>query len=898
VGSRGWALTDPEAGPGRILARSRTALVGRHTERAQCRAAAADAADGHPRVLLVTGEVGVGKSRLLEELERDATQRGMRTVSVCCYAGAAEDFAPLRRIGPLTAGDGELLIGGDTLTAQAVGVAQAIIADARREPLAISLDDLDEGDPGTLLVVRYLARWCRQHSISAGVSLLVAGALDDPKLLGPEAIESDGEEAVAVVALAPLGPLESVELVKELALGDAPRVVSEAVAERCEGNPLVARVITDLLLADSRVGPGAVDTQLVGADTAVWRLPRSPDDAIERQFESLDRQTRRILASAAALNGDGPVQLVSTLAGEEREVVDASLATAQELGIVEVGASVAFTHPLARERALAELTLDEVEDLHARICRLLIEAGYEESPAVVEHLRRAGSAVDVKLVFSTSVAIGRAAAARGQWSTAVRGLQLAATVARRLPEVSSVAQGALWRETGDALLAAGEVREARRWIERAAELFDAASEPTGRASATVAAARCGVWAGSFGDHIDLRPVAAIATDDTLPPSVRAEAQLVASELAWMSGDAAGSLTWSGQAVDRATAIDEPGLAAEALVSSATGHWLQLGLEDALGDLDRAAALADAASSDGATALVAGRRALTCWWLGRVDDASEAAERGLAAADRANLPLERALPLAASAAIAAMRGDRDAAIRGTAEADLLCSLSGDHWAAAFIYPSAAANAVWQGDLDEAEAHLARWDESLDGVDHGRRHLVHVMIDTTRRYLAVVGGDRSQAAWFTSMAPTRIDVGDVSANVGSATFFALMVEAAARLGLPEVAAAALPYVDDAQRRGQRITSGWPALLPRVGAVAARLAGDAGGAVVRARDALTFAAEHDLVVEQVLGHQELARCLAAADPDGDRSAVGAQFEAAATLAGARSLTACIDNLNSSAP
>jgi tetratricopeptide (TPR) repeat protein len=896
VGSRGWALTDPDAGGGRILARSRTALVGRHAERAQCRAAAADAADGHPRVLLVTGDVGVGKSRLLEELERDATQRGMRTVSVVCYAGAAEDFAPLRRIGPRTPGDEELLIGGDTLTAQAVGVAQAIIADARREPLAISLDDLDEADPGTLLVVRYLARWCRQHSISAGVSLLVAGALDDPKLLGPEAIDPEGDEAVAVVALGPLGPLESVELVKELALGDAPRVVSEAVAERCEGNPLVARVITDLLLADSRVGPGAVDTQLVGADTAVWRLPRSPDDAIERQFESLDQPTRRILATAAALNGDGPVQLVATLTGESRDVVDTVLAAAQELGIVSVGASVSFTHPLARERALAELSLDEVEELHARICRLLIEAGYEESPALVEHLRRAGSAVDVKVVFTTSAAIGRAAAERGQWSTAVRGLQLAATVARRLPEVSSVEQGALWRETGDALLAAGEVREARRWIERAAELFDAASEPSGRASATVAAARCGVWTGSFGDHIDLQPVADIAADTDLPALVRAEAELVASELAWMSGDAPGSLTWSSAAVVRASAEDEPALAAEALVSSATGHWLQLRLEDALDDLDRALELAEAAGSDGAMALVVGRRALTCWWLGRVDEAVEAAERGLAAAARANLPLERALPLAAPAAIAAMRGDGEASIRATAEADLLCSVSGDHWAAAFIYPTAAANAVWQGDLDEAEAHLARWDESLDGVDHGRRHLVHVMIETTRRYLAVIGGDRSQAAWFTSMAPTRIDVGDVTANVGSATFFALMVEAADRLGLSDVAVAALPYLDDAQRRGQRITSGWPALLPRVGAVAARLAGDPSGAVTRARDALAFATAHDLVVEQVLAHQELARCLAAADPEGDGQAARAERDAAASLASARSLTACIDNLKSS--
>lgn len=855
VGSRGWALADPDDRANRIVARSRTAYIGHVAERETCRRLAHEAAAGHPRILVVTGETGIGKSRLLEEVEGETSHRGLRTVSMCCYSSSVDDFSPLRPLGRRLGTGSDLLIGADTLAAQAVALAHTIIAEARHEPLAFTVDDLDDADAGTLLVLRYLMRWCAQHSISGGVPLLVAVALRDLAALGPEPLTLADDDGVEVVELSPLSPLESLELVRELALGDVPRVVAEAVAERCEGNPLVARVITDILLAENRVGPGAVDAQLVGSDTMVWRLPRSPVGAIERQFESLDARTRRVLASAAALNGDGPVGWVSELAAEDGDAVRASLDAAGAAGIATVEDEVRFTHPLCRERALAELSVAELSALHARIAQALLDAGVDTSPALVEHLRAAGSAVDPALVHEKAASAGRAAAERRQWSVAARCLQLAATVGRRLPDLPTSGLAALCHETGDALWATGEVHEAQRWIARAADLFETAGDRVGWASSVVAALRCDVWAGVFGDEIDPGPLDEIAGDDDLPAGVRAEARLVASEIAWTRGDADGAVERSSSAIELAQAADDATGCAQALVSRATGHWLRLDLPNARDDVDAAATWAERGADPATVALVQGRRALTAWWTGELRAAEEAVARALDAASEANTPLERAIPLAAHAAIAALRADHVTTMRTTAEVDLLSSLSGDYWGAAFTFPTAAASSLWHGDVDDARSQLDRWDASLDAPGADSRQVVRLLVEACRRYVAVAGGATDERAWFAAMAPAPLLGRYDAANVGSATFFALLAEAAARLDLPDLAAAVLPYLDDAIGRGQVTTTGWPALLPRVAATACRVVGDRDGAATRARTAKRLADDHGLVVEQVRARLELA-------------------------------------------
>lgn len=861
MGSRGWALADPEHPTGRVIARSRVGYVGHRGEHEAVRRLVAAAADGRPGVLVVTGETGSGKSRLLEEAEREARTRGMRTRTLNCYPGWTDDFAPLQSLADGRIGDAR--IGADTLAGQAIDRAHQLISAARDEPLAVVLDDVDVADPGTLQVLRYLLRWCEQHAMSGGVSLLIACAMVDLTQVEPEVGTVPGDEPVLVVRLGPLSQLESVELVKELALGDVSRVVAEAIAERCEGNPLVARVITDVLLAESRVGPGALDNQLVGADTLLWRLPRSPDAAVESQVESLDRDARRVLALAATLDGHGPVSWVAVLAGEPDADVGTRLDVIEAAGLATVDDTVTFTHPLCRERALSELSIAELETAHARICDLLIADGDDGSAVLIEHLRHAGRAVDPALVFQHAVVAGRAARDQRQWSKAIHALQLAATAARRLPETSTEDLAELWGDMGDALLAAGEVHEARLWMERSAEQFDHAGHREGWASSTIAGLRSAVWAGAFGDHLDLEPLRTIASDESLPAQLRGEAKLVASELAWMTGDVDESLRWSTGAYESARALASASLCAEALVSRATGRWLQLDLVRAAADLDEAARWADDTPTAAGVALVEGRRALTAWWLGRPAEAQAAAARGLAAAAAGGTRLERALPLAARAAVAALAGEHRSVLEATDEAELIGHVSGDEWAAAFTFPTAAASAAWQGDFDGARAQLDRWRKTLDGVGAESRHTARFMVDTTRRFISVLAGDREQRSWFETLSPPELDDTSEHANVGTATFFTMLVESAAVLDLPDLARVALPYIDDAQERGQVVTSGWPALLARVGATAARASGDPVGAFERAGTALALADERQMVVEQIRSHLELAHAAGAADP-----------------------------------
>jgi hypothetical protein len=699
--------------------------------------------------------------------------------------------------------------------------------------------------------------------MSGGVPLLVVCALADATPLDLDPQHEKSDPSVEIVRLAALNPLETVELVKELALGDVSRVVAEAIAERCEGNPLVARVITDVLLTESRVGPGALDAQLVGADTLLWRLPRSPDAAVEHQFESLDDAARRLLALAAVLDGDGPVAWLAELAGTSPAAIDGLLGVITDSGLATADDTVTFTHPLCRERALAELSISELEEAHGQVCRLLQADGDEGSPALIEHLRHAGGVVDPALVFRLASAAGRAAAERRQWSKAIHGLQLAATGARRLRDVDTPELAALWRDMGDALLAAGDVHEARLWMERSAEQFDLAGQREGWASSTIAALRCAVWAGAFGDQLDLDPIGRIAGEETLPPELRCEAQLVSSELAWMTGDADGSLTRSTGAYDLARALENPTLCAEALVSRATGRWLQLDLRQAIEDLDEAARRVEKAPASSCTALVQGRRALTSWFLGRPADALAAADLGLGAAVAAGTRLERALPLAAVAAEAALRGDHEATLAAADEANLIGHVSGDHWAAAFTFPVAAASAVWHDDVEGAHVQLDRWAATLEGVGTESRRMVRLMVETTRRCASALYGDDEQRAWFDGITPPELNGPNLHANVGSATFFTLLIEAAAALDLPDLARVALPYVDDAQARGQAITSGWPALLARVGATAARASGDLVGALGRAEAALDLAEADGLVVEQVRSHLEVAAVTGTVDP-----------------------------------
>ncbi|MBI2705887.1 MAG: AAA family ATPase [Actinobacteria bacterium] len=861
VGSRGFAVADARVGH-TVVVRSRTPLVGRVAERERLRFAAVSAAKGRPHAVLITGPTGIGKSRVLEEAASLASQRGLEPVMLDCAYSGVGDFASLRPLARRWASqrDEYWAAPGTSRAEQAAAWVAKIAAEARRGPLVLCLDDVHGADGATVIAIRHLFRWCDENKISVGTKLLVVVTAADPTLLALDVPRLDRREdsPLGLVNLQPLPGLETVELVRQFGLGDVPRAAAETVAERCEGNPLTARVVTDLLLSSSQLGPSSHDRHFALAEELVG-LPRSPVGLIERQFDELDAATRRVLAAVSTMDAGAPAGWLDELTGEDDPTIEHALETAARLGVIEVGDTIRFTHPLGRERARSELAARELEALHVRLAHFVRGANGSPTLEVVEHLRRAGTLVAPQDLFDEAVDAGRLAAKRCEWDSAARCLQLASDTGRKLVSVDDRALAALAHEAAKALQAAGEVVGARRWAERAAERAEAAGDRETYAAAILTAVRCRIWAGSFGDSIDVDGVTEVARDVRVSPARRAEAGLVASEAAWMAGNSMSCLLWSAEAYREAESVGAADLCAQALVSNATGHWLRLSLDDALDQLRAASAWGALVRTPTSTAIAEGRLALTYWWLGATERAMQCSETALAAADRASTPLERAIPLTASAAISACRGDHERALSGTAEAELLSSLSGDNWSAALAFPTAAASAAWHGHLGEARAQLDRWQSTLPTRPSGAGSLSKAMIDAHHAYLALLAGGRDRS-WLSGATPPPFNPAAYLRIIGSSTFFGLAVEAAQTLEQPETGALLLPYLEDAYAAGQMITTGWPQLIPRLVAAAARLAGDAELAYEGVQQAERLARAGDLTFELGRTHVETARCVAA--------------------------------------
>src|SRR5690242_819531 len=151
-------------------------LYGREEVVGRARAALAQAARGAGRLLLFTGEPGIGKSRLAEQVASDALGQGWAVAWGRCWeAGGAPAYWPwiqafrgLAIADPFTAGEaGESP--ADARFRVFDRAVQALLGRAKRGAVAVVLDDLHAADLPSLLLLQLLARSLR------GSTLVVIG---------------------------------------------------------------------------------------------------------------------------------------------------------------------------------------------------------------------------------------------------------------------------------------------------------------------------------------------------------------------------------------------------------------------------------------------------------------------------------------------------------------------------------------------------------------------------------------------------------------------------------------------------------------------------------------------------------------------------------------------------
>jgi ATP/maltotriose-dependent transcriptional regulator MalT len=330
-------------------------------------AAYASAAAGQSQVLLITGEAGIGKTRLIEELIQQVRSAGgqdvVRLGESAPLAGAALAY------GPFVAALGERaawLLADDEPADMAAARHRlfervlALLADLSAEaPLLLVLEDLHWADESSHELLAFLAVRLRDLPV-----LMVATLRDEDLTEELRRWLSDLERRPRVtrLRLAGLAPAEVAELVAEHVPEDSGPDPVAAVVRAAEGNPLYA---LELAGTGARVPPASI-TDAVLAKAA--GLAPGVQAVVNQVCIADGGMSHDVLAATMPL-------------GEDDLLAAAREAVARRL-LVATADGYAFPHDLIRQVFYGQLLPGERRRLHRRVAEALA-AQPEPDPALL-----------------------------------------------------------------------------------------------------------------------------------------------------------------------------------------------------------------------------------------------------------------------------------------------------------------------------------------------------------------------------------------------------------------------------------------------------------------------------------------------------------------------------------
>ena len=412
---------------------SRTPLVGRDRERAELRQLLRQALLGRGQLVLLTGEAGVGKTYLAEELAAEADAFGARVLTGRCQQDATLPYQPFVEMldallpemqGPERA---RRVLGDDApqlakimprlrtllpdipapldlppeqerrFLFQAVHAFLACLADAR--PLVLLVEDLHWVDDASMQLLRHLAE--RTAEMPA---LVIATCRDEP-LEREERFEQLLEELLRRrlgrrLKLQPLSAPAVASMLAALALQNPPAEVVNTVWGETDGNPFFVEEVYRHLQEEGRLfdesGRFRHDLSVDPLD-----VPDTVRLTLQRRLDRLGERTGQVLAAAAVIGRDFPVRLLGALREVSPDELTDALEQAERAALVEPSPSGAshltFTHELVRQTLLAGISTLRRQRLHARVAdaiERLARDPVDYAAELAHHLAESGDAAD------------------------------------------------------------------------------------------------------------------------------------------------------------------------------------------------------------------------------------------------------------------------------------------------------------------------------------------------------------------------------------------------------------------------------------------------------------------------------------------------------------------------
>lgn len=453
-----------------------TAVVGRDRELAEI-TSFLDLADGDPRILLLEGDAGIGKTTLWRAGVDDARILGYRVLACAgaesetqlsftavrdlvaeAFDEVADDLPPPQRrameVVLLRADAGGVPPGPDTIAVAFLSTLRALAARART---LLAVDDVQWLDPSSAASLAYALRRLDSDALLA---LLARRTEDESTSTVLDRLDQERLQVLQVDALT-IGALGHI-LHARLGVAHT-RPTLKRVHEASGGNPFFALELARALGDPARaLRPGAS-----------LEVPRTLRELVSDRLTALPDETLEALTVASALSRPTVALVRKALLHDPRSALDAAL----DAHIVDVdGESLRFTHPLYSAAVYALATSARRRDAHSRLADVVSDL--EER---ARHLALATDARDAA-VADIIEAAALDAAARGAPAVAA---ELAELSAERTPDASQEVRWRRLTEAGLRYATSGDFRRARSLLEPLVHEMPA-SEARGRVLLNIA----------------------------------------------------------------------------------------------------------------------------------------------------------------------------------------------------------------------------------------------------------------------------------------------------------------------------------------------------------------------------------------------------------------------------
>jgi DNA-binding SARP family transcriptional activator/tetratricopeptide (TPR) repeat protein len=558
-------------------------LTGRADDLAQLRALLDAARGGRGETAVISGGPGIGKSRLVTELMREAAASDVTVLVGSCHG--ADVSPPYWPWIPVVRGISQQwpdFVLDDTLTPRAVSgdavavtlrtydaLARLIAAAAERSVLLIVLEDIHWADELSLRALAYALPFLRA-SRALVVATVRAGGQPSEHLQA--ALAELGRQSAARLTLQGLSVVQIGSLIEGLT-GVADAALAFEVAERTDGNPFFVMELVRLLRTEER---------LDAAGARGIEIPHGVQDVLRARLAFLSPAVNKLLRVAAVIGRDFDLEVLCTVADVESGAALDLLDPAVLAHAVEETAQPGrfrFTHALVQETLVDSVLQTRQGFLHAAV-GFALESRLVDSDDFLEEVAHRfflGAAVRPQVAgraVEHSMAAARVAEGRGAMDRALVLWQQAVSA-------DALAQSTDLERRYEVTLGLGRARHKRGEVVRSGEtLYEALDmarqlgDPVRMARAATSFRGAGVWnwreAGASDPLLTDVLEKCVAELDTGPLRARAMISLAMEYMyAWRSAecDRVGSA-----AVEEVRGMGDDELIADVLQLRALSLW--------------------------------------------------------------------------------------------------------------------------------------------------------------------------------------------------------------------------------------------------------------------------------------------------------------------------------------